>query len=103
MNLDRIKQLEKFISEDPGEPFNRYALALELAQDESNKAIVLLLELIKDNPQYIATYYQAALLLLDQNRLEETKIILEQGIKIARAQLEHKTASELKLLLDELD
>lgn len=103
MNLDRIKQLEKFISEDPEEPFNRYALALELAQDETDKAIALLIHLIKDKPHYVPSYYQAALLLLDQNRLEETKIILEQGIKTARAQSEHKAASELKLLLEELD
>lgn len=103
MNIERIKQLEKFISEDPEEPFNRYALALELAHEEANKAIALLLDLIKDKPHYVPTYYQAALLLLDQNRLEETKIILAQGIKIARVQSEHKAASELKLLFEELD
>ncbi|GAB1444414.1 MAG: tetratricopeptide repeat protein [Cyclobacteriaceae bacterium] len=103
MNIDRIKLLEKFIAEDPEEPFSRYALALELSHEDPNKAIAILLTLLKDKPQYVPTYYQAAVLLLDQNRLEEAKIILEQGIKTARHQNEHKAAVELKQLFEELD
>jgi len=103
MNIERIRLLEKFIAEDPNEPFSRYALALEWGDEDPNKATELLLALLKDQPQYVPTYYQAGLLLLDQNRLEEAKIILEQGIKTARLQNEHKAASELKQLFEELD
>lgn len=103
MNIERIKLLEKFIAEDPEDPFAQYALALELADEEPTKALNLLLGLVKNKPQYAPTYYQAGILLLDQNRLEEAKIILEQGIKTARLQNEHKTAAELKQLLEELD
>ncbi len=103
MNVDRIKILEKFIAEDPEEPFSRYALGLELSHEDPNKAIAILLALVKDKPRYVPTYYQAGVLLLDQNRLEEAKIILEQGIKTARLQNEHKAAIELKQLLEELD
>jgi tetratricopeptide (TPR) repeat protein len=103
MNTERIKLLEKFIAEDPDDAFSRYALALELSNDTPNKAVTILLALVKDNPQYVPTYYQVGLLLLDQNRLEEAKIILEQGIKTARLQNEHKAATELKQLFEELD
>ncbi|MEQ8364897.1 MAG: tetratricopeptide repeat protein [Cyclobacteriaceae bacterium] len=103
MNTERIKLLEKFIAEDPDEPFSRYALALELSNEDPNKATAILLALVKDKPKYVPTYYQAGLLLLDQNRLEEAKIILEQGIKTARLQNEHKAAIELKQLFEELD
>ncbi|MER3329400.1 MAG: tetratricopeptide repeat protein, partial [Candidatus Kapaibacterium sp.] len=89
--------------EDPEDPFSRYALALELATEESGRAIGLLLSLLKENPSYVPSYYQASLLLLEQNQLEETKIILEKGIKIARQQNDLKAATELKQLLDELD
>ncbi|HCR53483.1 MAG TPA: enzyme of heme biosynthesis [Cytophagales bacterium] len=103
MNFERIKLLEKYIAEDPADPFSRYALALELCQGEPNRAISLLLDLVKEQPDYVPSYYQAGILLLEQNRLEEAKIILEQGIKIARQQNEHKAAAELKELFQDLD
>jgi len=103
MNIERIKLLEKYINEDPTDPFSRYALALELAHHEQNKAIEILLTLIKDVPQYVPSYYQAAVLLLECNRLEETKIVLEQGLLRAREQRDLKAAGELKQLHDELD
>ncbi|MEP2669233.1 MAG: tetratricopeptide repeat protein [Cyclobacteriaceae bacterium] len=103
MNTERIKLLEKFIAEDPEDSFSRYALALEFSHDDPKKATAILLELVKKKPDYVPTYYQTGLLLLDQNRLEEAKIILEQGIKTARLQNEHKAATELKQLLEELD
>ena len=103
MNLDRIKLLEKYIQEDPSDPFPRYALSLELAHQDQNKAIDLLLKLIKDIPPYVPSYYQAAVLLLEQNRLEETKIVVEQGIKMAREMKDNKAAAELKQLQDEIE
>lgn len=103
MNLERIKILEQYIREDPADSFSRYALALELATEDQDKAVALLLALIKSNPQYVPAYYQAAILLLEQNRIEETKIILKEGIKIAAQQNDHKTIKELRQLRDELD
>ena len=103
MNQNRIKLLEQYIREDPSDPFNQYALALELASEDQDRAIALLLSLLKEKPQYLPSYYQAAVLLLDQNRIEETKIVISQGIKIAVQQNEHKTIKELKQLQEELD
>lgn len=103
MNLDRIKLLKQYIQEDPLDSFSRYALALELAEEDPDKAVTLLLALIKDSPDYVPTYYQAAALLLDQNRIEETKIVVAQGIKKAAQQNDHKTIKELKQLQDDLD
>lgn len=103
MNHERIKLLEEYIREDPSDPFTRYALALELAHDEQEKSIALFLSLIKDSPQYVPPYYQAVIILMEQNRIEEAKIVVEQGIKMARNQNNHKAASELKQLQAELD
>ncbi len=103
MNLERVKLLEQFIQEDPQDAFSRYALALELANEDPERATSILLALLRDNPQYVPAYYQAAKLLLDQNRIEETKIVLAEGIKMAARQNNHKTITELKQLRDELD
>ncbi|HNP96077.1 MAG TPA: tetratricopeptide repeat protein [Cyclobacteriaceae bacterium] len=103
MNIERIKLLEEYIKDDPGEPFNHYALALEFMQEDQDKAVTILLKLIKEHPDYIPSYYHAANLLLEQNRLEEAKIVAERGIQICRKKNEHKAANELKSLYDEMD
>lgn len=103
MNLERIKLLEQYIQEDPLDAFSRYALALEWAIEDPDKAIAFLLTLIKDKPHYVPAYYQAAILLMEQNRIEETKIVVAEGIKMAAAQNDHKTIKELRQLQDELD
>ena len=103
MNLERIKLLEQYIQEDPSDSFSRYALALEWAIEDQDKAVVLLLALIKDDPQYVPAYYQAAVLLLEQNRIEERNIVITEGIKMAARQNDHKTIKELRQLQDELD
>lgn len=103
MNQERINLLKKYIGEDPAEPFNRYALALELAHEEIDEAISILLALLQDTPAYIPTYYQAAILLTEQNRIEEAKIVLERGIEMCRQAHDHKTLRELKSLAEELD
>ena len=103
MNLARLKQLEKFVEEDPTDPFNKYALALELANEDPSRALALLTDIIKLTPGYVPTYYQAANLFLEQNRLEEARIVIEKGILAARQAKEFKTVTELKSLLEELD
>jgi tetratricopeptide (TPR) repeat protein len=103
MNLKRIELLEQYIREDPSDSFSRYALALEWAAEDQDKAVALLLAVIKDNPQYVPAYYQAAVLLLEQNRIEETKIVVAEGIKMAAQQNDHKTIKELRQLQGELD
>lgn len=103
MNIERIKLLEQFILEDSTDSFSRYALALELADDDQDRSVVLLLALIKDHPEYVPSYYQAAALLMEQNRIEETKIVVAQGIQMAAKQNDHKAIKELRQLQDELD
>jgi len=42
-------------------------------------------------------------LLIEQNRIEEAKIVLERGVIMCRQSNEHKTLRELKSLAEELD
>ncbi len=103
MNRARLIQLEKFVEEDPTDPFNKYALALELANEDQSRALALLTDIIKISPSYVPSYYQAANLFLEQNRLEEARIVIEKGIVAAHQAKEPKTIAELKSLLEELD
>ncbi len=101
MNSERLKMLQQFIEDDPSDPFNHYALALEYIQHDSVKARDLLLKLIEENPTYLPAYYQAVTLLIELGQSEAAVPIINQGIAEAKKQNENKTMNELRSLLDE--
>jgi tetratricopeptide (TPR) repeat protein len=101
MNSVRIKMLEQFIAEDPNDPFNYYALALELVKTDKARAKEIFDHLISSHPAYVPSYYQAALLYLELSLTEEATRIIEKGIVKAMEQSNTKAASELHSLLNE--
>ena len=103
MNSVRIKMLEQFIADDPNDPFNHYALALELMKSDKIQAKKIFDQLIASHPEYVPSYYQAGLLYLEISLNEEAVKIIEQGIAEARKQNNTKAASELRSLLDEME
>jgi len=96
MNTDRIEQLEKFMIESPEDPFLIYALALEIQDMQPNKAKLLFDDLINRFPDYSATYYQAAALLISMGQQTEAKSVFEKGIEILTKQANIKALAELK-------
>jgi hypothetical protein len=103
MNAERIKMLEQFVVEDPIDPFNRYALALELAKSDKPKAKEVFDYLLKHNPDYVPTYYQAALIYIELNFNAEAASIAEAGISQAKKKNDFKAQNELRGLLDNME
>ena len=103
MNSERIKMLEQFVAEDPTDPFNQYALALELAKYDKQKAKEIFDRLILTNADYVPAYYQAAHLYIELSLPAEATRIIEKGILQAKGQNNGKAANELAALLDEVD
>ena len=65
MNQSRLEHLLEFYNEDPGDPFNIYALANEYKSFDQKKALKYFKILIEKHPNYIATYYHLAHLYID--------------------------------------
>ncbi|MBS1508987.1 MAG: tetratricopeptide repeat protein [Bacteroidetes bacterium] len=103
MNSERIKMLEQFVAEDPTDPFNRYALALELAKSDQAKAKEIFDQLMASNPDYVPAYYQASLIYIDLSLNKEAAAVIEAGIAQAQKQNNLKAVNELRSLLDEMD
>ncbi|SRR5258706_9226629 len=103
MNSERIKMLEQFIADDPSDPFNHYALALELMKSDKDRAKKIFDRLISSHPDYVPSYYQAALLRIELSLNDEATKIIEQGIVEAKKQNNAKATSELRSLLDEME
>ena len=90
-----IEQLEKFAKEDPDDPFNYYALALEYLKTDAARAQQIFEQLITDHREYVPTYYQLGQLYAEEGRTEEAISIFERGIVAAREAGDHKAMREL--------
>lgn len=95
MNNSRIHILLQYLKEEPDDPFNLYALALEYLNSDKEKAkeyFDLLLERHKD---YLPTYYHAAKFYIDKNK-EHAESIYQKGISLAQASGNQHALRELK-------
>lgn len=102
MNQERINQLISFYEEDPSDPFNIYCLATEYKEHDREKAWEYYQLLLKDHPEYLATYYHAAEVLIDQDDIDEAEALIDKGIELAMAQNNQLALRELRNLLNNL-
>ena len=99
--MNRIDLLESYVQEDPADPFNHYALCLELVKvDRLQDARAKFSYLVESHPHYLPTYFHYGKLL---EHLGEPAIaceIYQKGIRIAVMQNDRKTEAELRTALD---
>ncbi|GAB3903399.1 hypothetical protein GCM10028803_31780 [Larkinella knui] len=95
MNNIRIKQLLEFIEEQPDDPFNLYALAMEYRDEAPGQSLDYLEKLLDQHPAYLPTYYHAAALYAEQNNRLKAEEIYTRGIALARDQKNEKAFQEL--------
>lgn len=101
--MDRIAQLEQFLTEQPNDSFLQHALALErIKQGELALARTLFETLLEREPSYVGSYYHLAKLYdqLGEGALAEKTY--ETGIQEARKAGDRHAQNELQMALDEL-
>lgn len=96
MNLTRIEQLLKFLEEEPNDVFSLYALALEYKKSNPAEAGKLFRQLLTHHPEYLPTYYQAALMMEETGNIEDALKLYERGIGLARKLNDVATLKELQ-------
>ncbi len=101
--MSRLEQLLRYAREEPNDPFNLYAVALEYLKLDSLKAAEFFETLLKDHPNYVATYYTYGKLLHGENHFSRAREIFESGIIRATEKGDAKAIGELKNALSELD
>ncbi len=94
--LSRIEMLKSFAEQDPDNPFNWYALALEHKESDPDLAKFYFNKLLALHKVYLPTYYHAANFFSAEGDIERAKEIFEIGIKLAAEQKNEKTFKELK-------
>ena len=106
MQAERLKILVEFYQQEPQDPFNCYALAMEYLRTDSGQALNYLEKLLNTHPQYLPTYYKAAEILAQNGDTTQALLRYEQGLALAKAQNNTKIFLELqraqRSLLDDL-
>lgn len=102
MAIDRITQLEKFYAEEPGDPFNAYALALEYQKQNTARAGELFHQLLEAHRDYLPTYYHAAKFFEASGDRQKAIDVFEKGIALARRLNNAKALRELQSAYDEM-
>jgi tetratricopeptide (TPR) repeat protein len=102
-----LERLLSFYEEEPGDPFNIYALALEYLKSNQLQASKYFDKLLNEHPDYLATYYHAGEFFAQREEVEKAREIYLKGIALAQSQGNQKTHSELtrayRSFLDELE
>ena len=96
MSHQRLDQLLAMLADDPGDPFLRYAIALEHKRaGNMQQAVDDLTVLLKEEPTYLACYYQLALLLTEIGHTAEALNVCELGAERCRIAADRKALAEL--------
>lgn len=107
MESTLLQNLLIFYEEDPEDPFNIYALALEYVKSDHQQAGHYFDLLLNEHPGYLPTYYHAASFYILREEFGRAEAIYKKGMELAMEQGNAKAHQELmrayRGLLDELD
>jgi hypothetical protein len=94
-NLERINLLKDYCAEEPQNPFNYYALALEYRESEKAEAAHLFDFVIANFPNYLPVYFPAAQFFFENEELQKAKNLFVAGIELAHVLQDEKAKKEL--------
>jgi predicted Zn-dependent protease len=101
--MDRLAILNEILTQNPNDAFARYGLAMEYSKaGEVERALGEFHKLLTANPDYTAGYFMAAQTLARENRVEEAKKMLADGIASATRTNNAHAQGEMEAMLAEL-
>jgi tetratricopeptide (TPR) repeat protein len=101
---DRLNILKLYLEEDPGDPFIRYAIALELMKlGNLQQAFQEFTHLISESPDYLPAYYMAGQTAEALQNREMAIASYRNGMDVARKQNNQHALNELQTALELLD
>lgn len=101
--MSRKEQLEEMLKQEPNDIFLRYGLAMEYKNDEEfEKSEAMFRTLMAGEPPYVPAFFMLGQQLVTDDKIDESKTVLEEGIRQATAQGDMHAAGEMMGLLQSL-
>lgn len=99
--MDRFKQLQQLLADEPADSFLNYALALEYAKNnELQQAITIIEQVLHRDPNYLGAYLQLGGLYEQTLHFDKAAELYKKGIDVAQKQRNTKAKGELCTALD---
>lgn len=99
--MSRIEALQGFLKDDPNDSFSRYALAMEhVKQGNLDTAIEEFETVVRNDPGYVATYFQLARAYERAGRTADAEKTYRDGIDVATRAGDDHTREELTAALE---
>jgi predicted Zn-dependent protease len=99
----RRQKLEEFLAKNPNDAFTLYGIAIECVnQGDFASAESYFRTLLQSNPDYVPGYQIYAQTLAHNNRVDDAKTLLAQGIQAATRLGNQHARSEMEGLLSDL-
>ena len=96
-----MQTLLAMVAQNPTDSFARYGLAMEYAgTGELEQAVGEFRALLSTNPNYAAAYFHAGQALEKLGRLEQARLMYQEGIEMTTRLGDLHTRSELQAALD---
>ncbi|MFZ6011708.1 MAG: tetratricopeptide repeat protein [Bacteroidota bacterium] len=102
MTTSRLERLLEFYKEDPQDPFNLYALALEFQKSDPNRSLECFEKLLAEHENYLPTYYHAGKFFQELDQKERALEIFQKGIALGKEQKNMQATRELQAAYQEL-
>jgi len=101
--MDRIAMLKEVLAADANNVLARYGLAMEYSKSgDTDAALAEFNKLIETSPDYVAAYQQAAQTLLNAERYDDARQMLNRGIATAERAGNTHARSEMEGILMEI-
>ena len=101
--MDRIERIKEMLAANPGDSFLQHALALEYIKiDEDERAKELFENLLRQDENYVGSYYHLGKLLERKDYMEEAKEVYEKGMQKAKEAGDMHTYNELQMAYEDL-
>lgn len=102
--MSRREQLESMLEDSPNDTFLRYALAMELENEEQHeRSLELHRGLMSDSPPYVPAFFMSGQQLADLERFDEAVQTLKLGIVQAETQGDSHAVAEMRSFLATLE
>ncbi len=103
MPANRMEILKSMLEQNPRDSFARYGLAMEYAQQgDLEQAVAEYLVLLEYNPDYAAAYFHGGQALEKLGRVEDARVMYQNGIEVTSRSGDQHTRSELEAALEML-
>jgi thioredoxin-like negative regulator of GroEL len=101
--MSRREKIEAMLADEPGDPFLRYSLAMELDKEGDHEASLARFRELMDDPQpHVPAFFMAAQQLARLGRIDEARAVLRDGIHHARTVGNAHAAGEMSEFLASL-